>query len=133
MLVRFIDNNLVGETGEVLQISFEQLKEACLSSNIKSLSIFDIISDGVKNCTGGYIVIKGNHQKSILYNQLQEAIYHDERYKLQIEEKNKKRIQLKEAEQQEKQKNLGFLPDNPHIAHRRKKRMRDFYSGDKLY
>lgn len=127
MLVRFIGNNLVGETGEVLQISFEQLKEACLNSNIKSLSIFDIISDGVKNCTGGYIVIKKNHQKSTLYNQLQEAIYNDERYRLQIEEKNKKRAQLRDAEQQEKQKNPEFIPDNPYIIRRMKEKMRNFY------
>ena len=131
--VRFIGENLVVETGEILEIPFEQLKEACLNSEFETLSIFDIVNEGVKICTGGYDVVKGKYQESTLYNKLQSAIIHDERYQ---EKKLKKQAYLekiREAGRLATQEKYSSFQENPYIRRKQRKNMRDYYLGKRMY
>ena len=126
--VRFIGEELIAENGDVINISFEDLKEACLNSGSKSLSILEIISEGVRIYTGGYEIVRGKHHKSALYSRLEAAIFHDENYQERKIKKDEEHHKIIEARRIEKDKEaLSFIENNRYVLNLIKRKMKGYY------
>lgn len=127
MRARFIGEELIADTGEVINISFNNLKETCLNSGTESLSILEIISEGVRIYTGGYEIVRNKYHESALYSKLEKAIFHDERYQARKNKRYKERHEISEASRIEKEKRNQLYGENEYVLKRIRKKMREYY------
>ena len=79
MAVRFIGDSIVDENGNEMLISYDELRKACVTGRYNTLSVKEIIFEGVKNILGER-VIGTNYRKSSLFNALESEILADEGY-----------------------------------------------------
>lgn len=128
MRARFIGEELIADTGEVINISFEDLKKACLNSGSESLSILEIICEGVRIYTGGYNIVRGKHHESSLYSKLEWEIFHDEKYQARKNKRYEERHQLSEASRIEKEKRNRSYGENKYVLNKIRKKMKAYYA-----
>jgi len=97
MAVRFVGDSIVDDNGNDILISYEELRKACVTGRYNTLSVKEIIFEGVKNILGERVV-GTNYRKSSLFNALESEILADEGYQeakkiYMINEKKKKIIE----------------------------------------
>jgi hypothetical protein len=107
MSVRFIGIKLVNEEGNNLRYSFKKLRNACLCSSYKSVRIFDIVSEGVKEVTN-YNLTRYGIRDSPVFSELEKAILKDSRYQARREEILKKELLERKKREQSRLPYIGI-------------------------
>ena len=79
MALRFKEEHLVKEDGTYLEISYEELIQACLLDTYKTISVKEIIFTAIYSITGEKVV-DYRCRDSSLFNRLEDEILKDSRY-----------------------------------------------------
>lgn len=77
--VRFVEEGLQYDDGTIVSVTYEEILDACLAGELDTVSIFEIVSNGVQKLTGARVV-KNNYRKSSLFNSLEREIVLTEKY-----------------------------------------------------
>lgn len=101
MTVRFKGENLIDEQGKIIPIPYEDLKEACLAADYEALSIVKIVSEAIEYVFDLH-VNSGKCRESVLFNNLENAIRKDGRYKAKKEKAREEYQKLKKSRESEK-------------------------------
>lgn len=108
--LRFIDDNLVDETGKIYEVNKEDLINACGDSNYSTLSVAGIICEKVAQITRCEICNYACRQ-SKLFQTLEKIVVENEAYQQMKTER------LKKAEEIRKNRRISMLSKKPPIVY----------------
>lgn len=101
MKVRFKGKYLEDENGRIVEVTFEDLLEACLDNSFDSVSVSKIIFQGVVKVTRFEVIRSRDYGKSELYRMLEREIQADSSYKQAKDVRAKENISIREKKAKE--------------------------------
>lgn len=101
MLVRFQGDDIITQEGDIVNVSYAELREACLESSYTSPSIVTIVSEALEKITG-YSLNRYKCRESPLFARLENDIRNDKRYQEEKQSCINKKKEIHDAKEKER-------------------------------